>query len=105
MNQRLETPSPFLSVALAAALGLAVGAATLVWARTRIVSLRYESVELIQEESQLREELERLRLERAALAAPERIERFARRLGLEHPAPGQVLRVELNARGEQRTSP
>ena len=105
MNRRLESPGPFLRLALAATLGLAIGAATLVWAHTRIVSLRYERVELIQEEARLREELERLRLERAALAAPERIERLARRLGLEHPAPGQVHSVELNARGELREAP
>ena len=105
MNRRIEKRSPFLSLALATALGLAIGSAALVWARTQMVSLRYERVVLIGEEAELREELERLRLERAALAAPERIEQYARRLGLVYPKPGQVQRIEFSAQSERRDGP
>ena len=62
-----------------------------VWARTEVTAHRYRISRLLEEEAVLRVEVERLRTEVAALASPERIEREARRRGLTHPRPGQIV--------------
>ena len=51
-----------------------------------------EKQQLVQLEEQTRE----LRLSEAQLSDPARIDRLARRMGLEHPAPGQVVRPETS---------
>jgi cell division protein FtsL len=92
VNTRVRHASPWLSWGLLSAAGLAVGAAALVWTRTEILSLRYEQSHLLSREAGLRADVEKLRVEEAALSAPERIERRARKLGLRYPVAGQVLR-------------
>ncbi len=62
-----------------------------VWARTEVTAHRYHISRLREQEAALRVDVEKLRTEVAALAAPERIEREARRRGLTHPRPGQIV--------------
>ena len=93
MNTRVRHASPLVSYALLTAAGLAVGAAALVWTRTEILSLRYEQSRMLSRELELRSEVEKLRVEQAALSAPDRIEPRARKLGLRYPAAGQVIRI------------
>ncbi len=92
MNARLRRGHPLLAAAVATAIGAGIGAGALVWTRTEILSLRYERARLVAEEARLRSQVEKLRVEKAALSAPERIEPRARRLGLRYPGPGQVIR-------------
>ncbi len=100
MNVRLQTGGRLLAllgpgvVMLAAAIGLSV------WARTEVTAFRYRVTHLLHREADLRSDVERLRIEVAALSSPERIEREARRLGLTHPRPGQL--VLLFPRAERR---
>ena len=61
------------------------------WTRTEILSLRYEHASLLERESELLGEVEKLRVEAAALSAPERIERRAQALGLRYPRAGQII--------------
>ena len=93
MNARLRGGGRWLQVALATALGIALGAGALVWTRTEILSLRYELSDLDQDETRLRSAVEKLRLEEAALRATERIESRARALGLRYPRPGEVIHL------------
>jgi cell division protein FtsL len=73
--------------------GLAA-AALLVFARTEITELRYRLTDLVEREAELRADVEKLRIEAAALSAPERIEPRALALGLRYPKAGQVLALE-----------
>jgi len=91
VNTHVRRSSPWLSYALLTAIGLAVGAAALVWTRTEILSLRYEQSRLMQRELALLGDAEKLRVEEAALSAPERVEGRAREFGLRYPAAGQVI--------------
>lgn len=91
MNARLRRGGPLLRAALASALGLAVAAGAVVWTRTEILALRYELSRLFESEASLRNEVEKLRVEAAALTAPDRVERRARELGLRYPQPGEVI--------------
>ena len=65
-----------------------------VWSRIQAINFEYEISSL---QSQIRsdqEDVKRLRLEVAHLASDSRIETLAReQLGLQMPAPGQVIRV------------
>ena len=99
MNARLRGGGPWLRIALATALGVALGAGALVWTRTEILSLRYELSHLLDSRAHLRVEVEKLRLESAALLAPERIESRARRLGLRYPRHDEV--IHLSGAGER----
>ena len=72
-------------VVMATVIGLTV------WTRTEVTAHRYRISRLLEEEAVLRVEVERLRTEVAALASPQRIEREARRRGLTHPRPGQIV--------------
>jgi cell division protein FtsL len=76
-----------LRILLATAVGLSIGLGVLVWTRTQIVSLHYSLTR------QLRGEVEKLRVEAAALSGPQRIETKARSLGLRYPGPRQVVRL------------
>ena len=93
MNLRLQRGGPLLRILLVTALGISLGSGLLVWTRTRIVSLDYRLTRLVDLESELRGDVEKLRVEAAALASPERIETRARSLGLRYPAAGQVIRL------------
>ncbi len=93
VNLRLKRGGPWLRILLATVVGISAGSGTLVWTRTHIVSLHYQLTRLDALESQLRRDVEKLRLEAAALAAPQRIETQARSLGLGYPKAGQVVHL------------
>jgi cell division protein FtsL len=93
VNARLRGGGTWLRIALATALGVALGAGALVWTRTEILSLRYELSRLDEDERILLDDVEKLRLELAALRAHERIEAGARRLGLRYPRAGEVIHL------------
>ena len=97
MNARVRRGGPWLPWALATAAGLVLGAGALVFTRTEILSLRYEQSRLLDQKSELRNQVEKLRLEEAALSAPDRIEARARALGLRYPTNGQVVHVARQA--------
>jgi cell division protein FtsL len=65
-----------------------------VWSRIQAINFEYEISSL---QSQIRsgqDDVKRLRIESALLSSDSRIERLAReQLGLQLPAPGQVIRV------------
>jgi cell division protein FtsL len=61
------------------------------WARVHVTSLRYLHADLIHETHAVRTDVEKLRIEAAALSSPDRIERLARRQGLNFPEAGQVV--------------
>jgi len=99
LNARLRKSGPGLSLVLAGALGVIIGAALLVVARTHVISLRYELADSLAREAALIDEIEKLRVEAAALVSPERLLPAARELGLDYPEPGQIL----NLRGPEPT--
>ncbi len=94
VNFRLRRAGPLLQAILAGTLGLVVGGTALVWARSEITSLRYRLSELLSHHGELREEVEKLRIEAAVLTTPEQVEKRARALGLRYPKPGQVLYLD-----------
>ena len=98
MNVRLRRRGPLFVWGLAAVLGSLLGATCLVWARTEITNLRYRLHRLVEAGADLEAEVEKLRIEAAALRAPDRIERQARALGLVYPEPGQVVRIDVEPR-------
>jgi cell division protein FtsL len=91
LNSRLRRSGPWFQVLLALALGVIAASGGLVYVRTRLTSLRYELGRRVAQEHALSLEVERLRIESAALSAPERIEPRARALGLTYPRPEQVV--------------
>jgi len=91
LNSRLRKQSPWFGALVALALGVIAASGVLVYVRTHVTSLRYELGRRVSHEHELSLEVERLRVEAAALAAPERIEPRAFDLGLIYPAPAQVL--------------
>ena len=93
VNARLRHGGHVLRVGLALALGIGISAATLVSARIEVTSLRYRLSALLERESELRRQVEKLRVEEAALAAPDQLEGRARSLGLRYPVTGQVVRL------------
>jgi cell division protein FtsB len=97
LNARLRRGGFWLRAVLACVLGVILAAATLVGARIEITSLRYELGRLHEEEIALRERVEALDVETAALRAPEHIRPRARALGLTYPASGQVVQLPLPA--------
>ncbi len=101
MNPRLRRGGPWLRIALASAVGVAVGAGALVWTRTEILSLRYELSRLVDDEARLLADVEKLHVEAAVLSTPERIESRARKLGLRYPRTGDVVRLS-DASGDSR---
>jgi cell division protein FtsL len=94
VNARIQRSSPRVRAAMAAMVGLAVGAGAVVWARTRILVLRYELTSLVEREAELHGDVEKLRLEVAALTTPERIVERAASLGLRYPVAGEVIVLE-----------
>ena len=93
MNSRLRKAGNVQRVLIASALGVLVGAGALVWTRTEILSLQYRLGRAVERAAHLRAEVEKLRVEVAALSAPERIEPRALRLGLRYPGRGQVIDI------------
>ncbi|MGH7292279.1 MAG: cell division protein FtsL [Myxococcota bacterium] len=96
LNSRLREPSPWFGALVALALGAIAASGVLVWVRTHVTSMRYELGRRVSHEHELSLEVERLRVEAAALAAPERIEPRALELGLIYPAPEQVISLADN---------
>lgn len=93
MNTTLRTGGTLQQALLATAIGVAVGAGVLVWTRTELLSLQYRLARQVETEAELRAEVEKLRVEVAALSAPARIEREALALGLRAAGPDQVVDV------------
>ena len=93
VNLRLKRSGHWLGILLATVVGISVGSGALVWTRTHIVSLHYRLTRLGELETHLRRDVEKLRLEAAALASPRRIEAKARALGLGYPKAGQVVHL------------
>ena len=98
LNSRLRHSGPWFQALLALALGVIAASGGLVYVRTRLTSLRYELGRRVAQENALSLEVERLRIEAAALSAPERIEPRARALGLTYPKPDQVVALEPDGR-------
>jgi cell division protein FtsL len=98
LNSRLRQSGPWFQVLLALALGVIAASGGLVYVRTRLTSLRYELGRRVAREHALSLEVERLRIESAALSAPERIEPRARALGLVYPRPEQVVALDATGR-------
>jgi len=96
LNSRLRKQSPWFGALVALAIGAIAASGVLVYVRTEITSMRYELGRRVSREHELSLEVERLRVEAAALAAPERIEPRAKELGLIYPAPQQVLSLSDN---------
>ncbi len=99
MNSRLKPSGPILRMALGTTLGLVLGASALVWTRSEITRLRYRLAEVNVLRVQLERQVEKLRIEAAALSAPEKLEARARELGLRYPTAGEVAYVDLSAAG------
>jgi cell division protein FtsL len=98
LNSRLRKNGPWLQTLLALALGVIAACGGLVYVRTRVTSLKYELGRRVESERELSREVERLRIEATALAAPERIEPRARQLGLVYPKPEQVVSLGADGR-------
>ena len=94
LNSRLRRSGPWFQVLLALALGVIAASGGLVYVRTRLTSLRYELGRRASQEHALSLEVERLRVEAAALSAPERIEPRARAIGLTYPKPEQIVALD-----------
>lgn len=89
---RLSQPKRLaLMVALAAL--LAMMAMAIVHRRQRIVHLGYELSQLVKERETLAEDVRGLQVERAVLAAPDRVRRLALELGMQPPQATDVTSV------------
>lgn len=91
MNVRLRKGGRLLSLLGPVVIAFAIASGLIVWTRTEIISLRYRLVELLDRESTVRGEVEKLRIEAAALGSLERVERMGRAQGLTEPRPEQVV--------------
>ncbi len=91
LNARLRRGGFWLRVILASALGLVAAGALLATARTELTSLRYELGRLQEREAELRDRVEALHVETAALRSPEQVRPRALALGMVYPEPGQVI--------------
>lgn len=91
MNVRLRTGGRLLGLLVPALVAAVTASAVVVRARTEMTAIGYRIGHLLEREAAVRIEVEKLRVEEAALASPERIEQKARALGLVDPQPGQIL--------------
>lgn len=91
LNSRLQKQRPWFGGLVALALGVIAASGVLVYVRTYVTSMRYELGRRVSHEHELSLVVERLRVEVAALGAPERIEPRAFDLGLIYPTPDQVV--------------
>jgi cell division protein FtsL len=94
VNVRLRRRGPLFVWGLAVVVGGLLAAAALVWTRTEITRSRYRLTRLLERRANLEAEVEKLRIEAAALSAPDRVERRALELGLRYPEAGQVVLLE-----------
>ena len=73
-----------------------------VWSRVQGLQLRYDMTGLQKRAADLQQQLNRLQMTVAALKAPDRLERVAKEtLGLQLPAPGQIVFVREHDDGKQ----
>src|SRR5947209_14053570 len=70
-----------------------------VWQHFMSIEIGYRVEAQKQQVEQLREENRQLRLNEAQLTDPERIDKIAKQLGLNSPAPGQVVRPDGSVTG------
>ncbi|MBN2408924.1 MAG: cell division protein FtsL [Candidatus Aminicenantes bacterium] len=79
--------------AAAGCLLLAVSTLTFyIWHQAAIIQLGYQMSRLEEKQARLREDIKRLEAERAALLAPDRVDRIAREvLHLVEPKPEQII--------------
>ncbi|NRA02530.1 MAG: cell division protein FtsL [Myxococcales bacterium] len=90
-NFRLLRSGPWGRLALAVGLGLVASAAVAAAVRTQVLRDQYRLEALREQQSNLRGEVEMLRVEESALAAAERVEARARERGFGFPAPDRVI--------------
>jgi cell division protein FtsL len=63
-----------------------------VWHQAAVIQIGYQTTRLEEKISALREDIKRLETDRAALLAPDRVDRIAREeLQLVEPGPGQII--------------
>ena len=67
---------------------------TYVWQHFSSIEMGYKIEAQKRQVEELREENRQVRLNEAQLAEPARIDRIAKQLGLDQPAPGQVIRTD-----------
>ena len=98
---RLDSRPPAAAMdarAIAAAIAsfalLAASLSFLVWVRGEILREGYRTHDLRSAMTEARQRAADLRLERAALLRPGRLATVARELGLDAPAPRQIIEVE-----------
>ncbi|HEY0163546.1 MAG TPA: cell division protein FtsL [Edaphobacter sp.] len=70
-----------------------------VWQHFMAIEIGYRVEAQKQQVEQMREENRQLRLNEAQLTDPERIDKIAKQLGLDAPAPGQVVRPDGSKSG------
>jgi len=68
---------------------------TFAWQHYRAIEYGYKIESIRAQREQLLEMNRALRLEQASLRDPERIDELARKIGLQSPQAGQVLRMEM----------
>jgi len=94
LNARLRQRGPWFGALVALAFGAIAASGVLVYVRTKVTSMRYELGRRVSHEHELALDVERMRVEVAALASPERIEPRALELGLVYPRPEQVVSLQ-----------
>jgi cell division protein FtsL len=105
MNVRLRTTGRLVPLLVPTLIVAVAASGVVVWARTEMTALGYRIALSLEEETELRSEVEKLRVEVAALSSPDRIERQARAAGLVDPRPGQIVTLEeLAARAHRLPS-
>lgn len=82
-----------LAIVAASALVVACLAMAVVHRRQRIVHLGYELSQLVKQRDALAEDIRGLQVERAVLAAPDRVRRLATELGMQPPLSNNVTTV------------
>lgn len=90
-NFKLMRGGPWGRLALAIGIGLVGAAALSAATRIQLTQDQYRLEKLRERESQLRGEVEMLRIEVSALRAPDRVEAKARARGFGYPEPEQVI--------------
>jgi cell division protein FtsL len=105
MNVRLRTTGRLVPLLVPTLIVAVTASGVVVWARTEMTALGYRIALSLEEETELQSEVEKLRVEVAALSSPDRIERQARAAGLVDPRPGQIVTLEeLAARADRLPS-
>jgi len=99
------SPAKRLLIMVGVALLLGAMAMLAVQRRQRIVHYGYDLSRLVKERDALAEDLRALQVERAVLAAPDRVRRLAQALGMRPPATNEVLAVPYRGPELQAEAP